>query len=279
MKKLKIILILMLFISIATAQKKVAVFDPTDDSNTGYAEIVREVLSTGLTNSKNFKPVERVMIQQVLKENKYQATGLVDENKISKLGKQMGADFVCVSILKKMGDNYFITAKLVNVTTGSVELQQYVKTENGDNDLFKKVEELSKKMFENDIKIKTQNKTTGNSNITNISNNSNIATLNIYRRGGAGAIPINVLVNDKIVGTISRNSTLIYNFQSKGNKYIKFTIFYGFKRDKKSTLGSLSIDVNENKNYYIEIDNRYSFRMQLIPFDNVHRKFKHYFKN
>ncbi len=147
MKKFKIILILMLFVTIATAQKKVAVFDPADDSNTGYAEIVREVLSTGLTNSFDYIPVERAMIQQVLQENQYQATGMVDESKISELGKQMGADYVCVAIIKKMGTNFFITAKLVNVTTATVELQQFVKTDNGDNDLFDKVVELSEKLF------------------------------------------------------------------------------------------------------------------------------------
>ena len=134
MKKINFILILLLFVTVATAQKKVAVFDPTDNSNTGMAEIIREVLSTGMTNSPDYVPVEREMIEQVLQENNYQATGMVEESKISELGKQMET-------------NYFITSKLVNVTSATVELQQYVKTVNGDNDLFEKVEELSEKLF------------------------------------------------------------------------------------------------------------------------------------
>lgn len=125
------------------SQKKVAVFDPKDESATDMGDIIREVFSTALTNSSEYVPVERVMIDQVLKENQYQLSGMVDDSEISELGKQMGADYVCVSIIKKMGMDFFITAKLVSVTTATVERQKYVKTANGDSDLFEKVEELS----------------------------------------------------------------------------------------------------------------------------------------
>ncbi len=137
----------MLIATIITAQKKVAVFNPKEDNTTGMSDIVREVFSTGLSNSDKYIPVERTMIDQVLKENKYQSSGMVDESKVSKLGKQMGADYVCVSIIKKMGNNYFVTAKLVDVTTATVILQKYVNTKNGKEDLFEKVEELSAKLF------------------------------------------------------------------------------------------------------------------------------------
>lgn len=128
------------------AQSKVAIFDPVDKSNTGFKDVMREILSTGLSKSTSYKPVERALIDKVLEENKYQSTGMVDDSKISELGKQMGADFVCVSIIQKMGSNFFITAKLVNVTTGSVELQEYTTTTNGENDLFEKIEGLANKL-------------------------------------------------------------------------------------------------------------------------------------
>ncbi len=270
MKKLNIILIFMLFITIATAQSKVAVFDPADDSNTGYAEIVREILSTGLTNSKNFKPVERAMIQQVLQENKYQATGLVDENKISELGKQMGADFVCVSILKKMGDNYFITAKLVNVTTGSVELQQYVKTDDGDNDLFEKVEELSEKMFEGGVEI----------NNTNNNNETSIAKLNIYRFHNYKNrnLTLFIQIDGVEVGSINNKSIFMYEFSDTGNKKVSI----GHKGAKSNLayheLGSLTINVSINNEYYIEIDCPYKLcDFQQITYENIHQDFKNKF--
>ncbi len=135
-------------IEIVTVKKnRVAVFDPVDDAKTDMVEMIREILSTGITNSGSFKPVERAMIEQVLQENQYQSEGQVDASQVSELGKQMGADYVCVSVIKKTGKNYFITAKLVSVETATVELQQYVKTENGKEDLFEKVEELSEKLF------------------------------------------------------------------------------------------------------------------------------------
>lgn len=147
MKRTNVLFVLMLLVTALSAQKKVAVFDSADDSNSGMTEIVREVLSTGLTNTSEYAPVERALIQQVLQENKYQASGMVDESKISDLGKQMGADYVCISIIKKMGTNYFVTAKLVDVTTATVILQKYVNTTKGTDDLFEKTEELSGKLF------------------------------------------------------------------------------------------------------------------------------------
>lgn len=130
----------------AFAQSKVAVFDPQDKDNTGYGAVIREMLSTGISKSGKYVPVERALISKVLEENKYQSTGMVDESKVSELGKQMGADFVCVSMMQKIGGNFFITVKLVNVTTASVEFQEYIKTTNGENDLFDKVDELAGKL-------------------------------------------------------------------------------------------------------------------------------------
>ncbi|MBP7464483.1 MAG: DUF1566 domain-containing protein [Bacteroidales bacterium] len=146
MRKLSLIFIGLSIALGALAQSKVAVFDPEDKSNTGYKDVMREMLSTGISKSAYYKPVERALINKVLEENKYQSSGMVDDSKISELGKQMGADYVCVSMIQKMGTNYFITAKLVNVTTASVEFQEYVKTTNGENDLFEKIDELAGKL-------------------------------------------------------------------------------------------------------------------------------------
>ncbi len=153
-----------------SAQNKVAVFDPVDDANTDMIELIREVFSTGITNSGKYKPVERAMIEQVLQENKYQAEGQVDASQVSELGRQMGADYVCVSIIKKAGTNYFITAKLVSVKTATVELQQYIKTEDGINDLFEKVEELSVKLFGGNNSTKKVENNNSNNNSTNNNN-------------------------------------------------------------------------------------------------------------
>lgn len=129
---------------------KVAVFDPVDKSESGMAEVFREVLSTDLSKNKDYVPVERKMIKSVIKESEYQASGMVDENTASKLGKQMGADYVCVSLMKKIGNGYFLTAKLVDVNTALVSIQERIMAKS-QSELYKKMEELSGSLF--DIKI------------------------------------------------------------------------------------------------------------------------------
>ncbi len=148
MRRIVTLIVSAFFCTLVFAHNKVAVFNPEDKSNTTYADIVREMFSIGISKSGKYIPVERALISKVLEENKYQNTGMVDDSKISELGKQMGADYVCVSMIKKMGNNYFVTAKLVNVTTASVQFQEYVRTTAGDVDFFRKVEQLATKLSE-----------------------------------------------------------------------------------------------------------------------------------
>lgn len=148
MKKISLLFItFLILISAALAQNKIAIFDPQDKNNTGYKSVVREILSTSLTKSTFYKPVERALIDKVLEEYKYQTLGLVNDGEVIELGKQIGADFVCVSMIEKMGTNFFVTAKIVNVNTASVEAQSYVKTKDGENDLFEKLEELANSLI------------------------------------------------------------------------------------------------------------------------------------
>lgn len=167
MKKLSFLIITVIIaLSTFAQENRVAVFDPEDPNNTGYKDMVREILSTAIAKSDKYKPVERVLINKVLEENKYQKTGMVKDSEVSELGKQMGANFVCISIIRKIGSNFFITAKLVNVTTAMVESQEHIKTENGVNDLYEKTEELANKLLsiksETATNIKYANKSGSN---------------------------------------------------------------------------------------------------------------------
>lgn len=133
--------------SLNAQTEKVAIFSSVDKGNTGYGDIFREVLSEKLTKSSRFSPVERDLIDQVLKENEYQSSGMVDESTASQIGKQLGADYVCISIIYKVGENFFVTAKLVSVSTALVKLQENGMTQNGDKDLFEVMGKISKALL------------------------------------------------------------------------------------------------------------------------------------
>ncbi|MFW5982871.1 MAG: CsgG/HfaB family protein [bacterium] len=147
MKKFALVIITVLISSNLISQtKKVAIFDPVDKTSSEMGVIYREILSTNMTKSESYIPVERELIDNVLKESEYQGSGMVNESTASKLGKQMGADYVCVSMIMKMGSNYFLTAKLVDVETAVVKIQEQIKVENKEK-LYDKMVELSGKLF------------------------------------------------------------------------------------------------------------------------------------
>ena len=155
MKKLALsILCIIISFAVFAQSKKVAIFNPVDKSESKMAEVFREVLSTDLAKNKEYIPVERKLIKSVIKESEYQSSGMVDESKASELGKQMGADYVCVSLMKKVGQSYFLTAKIVDVTTAAVSIQERIMADNK-SELYKKMVELSGQLFD----IKVENKT------------------------------------------------------------------------------------------------------------------------
>lgn len=217
MKRVNLLFVAILITISAFTQSKVAVFDPEDKNNTGYAEVIREMLSTGLSKSTYYKPVERVLINKVLEENKYQNSGMVDDSKISELGKQMGADYVCVSMIQKMGTNYFITVKLVNVTTASVEFQEYVKTIDGENDLFEKVDALAGKLAGAKQQPGTVGKTPAQQSANNSSYTVTVGGVSfnmIYVQGGSFEMGSNTGESDeKPIHTVTVSDYSIAEFE------------------------------------------------------------------
>jgi len=163
-KKL-IIVLLSIFITIAVnaQDKKVAVFDPGGSVTNSIREIVREEISSAIVNMGGFKVLEREMIDKVLKENQFQMGGLVDDSQISEAGKRMGANMVFISNLTIMENgNYFISCKMIDVLTASIEKQKTGLSNRGSNDLLDVVKRVVNEMFADISKVvepaRTENK-------------------------------------------------------------------------------------------------------------------------
>jgi len=133
----------------ATAQKKVAVFDPAGSADTDIKEIVREEISTIIVNVGSYTVLERSLINKVLEENKFQSGGLVDDSQISAMGKHMGANSVFVSSITKMSNssNYYISCKMIDVQTARIEKQKTAQTQLGLDDLIAVVQNIVSQMF------------------------------------------------------------------------------------------------------------------------------------
>jgi len=151
MKKI-IITIAIALLSSLTAMaeiRRVAVFDPAGNAPSHVNEIVREIASSVIVNTPGFTVLERSLIDQVLRENRFQAEGLVDDAQISEMGRMMGANLTFVINLTRMGDgNFFISARLIDVQTARIEKQQTARTSRtGETELINTSERLAQEMF------------------------------------------------------------------------------------------------------------------------------------
>lgn len=144
MSKNKIFL-LILSITLSTygfSQKKVAVFNPTGIDDEVVIEVARETLIHSIISSANYTLLEREQIEQVMKENQYQASGMVDDSQISEIGKQAGAEYVCVGTVHLLGNKYFFSARLVDVETA----QATVSGKYSDSDVFTALEKAAEEL-------------------------------------------------------------------------------------------------------------------------------------
>lgn len=120
MKKLLILLLSALPLTTFAQQKKVAVYvtgnDPIND-------IIGSRLVDGIAKSGKYIAIERTasFLSELSKEQFYQQTGAVDDNEISRLGKQFGVDYVCVaSAFDVWGTEKYISTRLIDVETAEV---------------------------------------------------------------------------------------------------------------------------------------------------------------
>ena len=130
------------------AGQRIAVIDPVGAVSISTIEIVREEISNIIVNYTQYMVLERSLINQVLEENRFQASGLVDDAQISEMGRRMGANYVIVSSLTLMADrNYHISSRKIDVVTARVVMQRTARTTQGGGDLMDVVRGMMGLMF------------------------------------------------------------------------------------------------------------------------------------
>lgn len=92
----------------------------TDYKNTLVDNYVTDALTEALFNTGKIKIIERANLETILKEQKFQASGLVNEATAKSIGMIAGVDFVCYGTLKDLGEEITVNARVVDVETGEV---------------------------------------------------------------------------------------------------------------------------------------------------------------
>jgi hypothetical protein len=125
MKRALTALLVASFAAVAWAQPKVAVLDTIIPQNMDPSIIVptTEKIIERLVVSGRFTVLDRANIESVLKEREFQVSGMVNDSDVVTAGKYLGADFVVVTKVQKVGDTYFISAKMIAIKTGVIANQ------------------------------------------------------------------------------------------------------------------------------------------------------------
>lgn len=102
--------------------KKVAVYVVRSEAGKNIGRVLGDKLVAGFTNSGRYIAIERSnsFLSQLSKEQNYQHSGAVDDNDLSRLGKQFGVQYVCVTDISDVFGEIYISARLVDVETAEV---------------------------------------------------------------------------------------------------------------------------------------------------------------
>ncbi|MBN2583963.1 MAG: hypothetical protein JXL80_12930 [Planctomycetes bacterium] len=90
--------------------------DPAEQKET--SEILATIVGDRLSAMDEVVAVERIEIEKVLKEQTLNLSGLIDENNRVKIGKLLGAQFLLWGRGFKVGEQLYVTTKVINVETG-----------------------------------------------------------------------------------------------------------------------------------------------------------------
>ena len=120
MKKLFILLLSVLSLTAFAQQKKVAVYVTGQQS--GINKVLGDQLVAAFAKSGKYIAIERTasFLAELGKEQNYQRTGAVDDNELSRLGKQFGVQLVCVADISEVFGEKYISSRLIDVESAEV---------------------------------------------------------------------------------------------------------------------------------------------------------------
>ena len=258
-------------IALAQEGRKVAVFDPSGTVENALLEIVREEISSVVVNTSGYSVLERQLINKVLEENRFQESGLVNDEQVSDLGKRMGADYVFVTTLSTLGENYYISCKMIEVATARIDKQSTGTTSKGMSDIPQTTHTIVTRLLVESVK-QTETKQTPSTQQQTVDialqssenqSSDNYAMLHIYRLGGllSSSMSYDLHLDDRVVFLAKKQSKITIRVTSEGMK----TLWA-----KTESKVEISVNIKLGQEYYIRcgIDNAFFLEPKLEIVDN-----------
>lgn len=92
----------------------------SDAQNKLVENYVTDALTQAVFEGGNVRIIERANLEKILSEQKFQSSGLVDDNSAKAIGKIAGVDYVCYGDMKDIGEEITVNARIVDVESGEV---------------------------------------------------------------------------------------------------------------------------------------------------------------
>ena len=102
---------------------QVAILEPvgtTNEVTTMHRSMVRGEMVKAIGRQNGYVAFNRADIDQIMKEQNFQQSGMVDDATRKRLGAMQGVDCVCITKITKEGNNYYLEANLVNIESGQI---------------------------------------------------------------------------------------------------------------------------------------------------------------
>lgn len=111
----------------ADVKPTVAVLDfDSIGSEEHLGKAVSEIMRTELISTGQFRVLERSQLDKALTEQKLQQSGIIDNKSVVELGKLLGANFIIIGSVVKMGSAYTINSRMIDMKTGEATLGRNV---------------------------------------------------------------------------------------------------------------------------------------------------------
>ena len=125
---------------------KIAVMDITSQNvDPSVASVITEFLRNNLFNSGKYSVLERANMDKLMKEQQFQLSGCTTTECAIELGKILNMKEMVVGSVNKLGSQYYINARMVDVESGEITITATSEC-SAENELAESCKEISKKL-------------------------------------------------------------------------------------------------------------------------------------
>lgn len=129
--------------------KKVAVMETKNIEGVSafQSNMVRGGMEVAVANAPGYEGYDRAAFDVIMKEQKFQRSGVVDDKQIREMGIMAGVQYVLVTEASSDGSGFFILAKLLDVETGQYGNVVNTFCEASGQEIYKASNELGAQLF------------------------------------------------------------------------------------------------------------------------------------